>query len=154
MAILDIFKSKQGKAEEKLKRPSKGVLKKPASPAVPNGKQASKSAKKKSVKKDAQIKVAKEGTSEIASMILSAPHITEKASFLSEEGAYVFKVAKRSNKILIKKSIKELYGVEPRKVAIINVPSKVRLSRGRKGVRSGYKKAIVYLKAGDKIEVV
>lgn len=147
MAILDIFKSKKGKAEEKLRRPSKGVFKKP----ITNKVEAP--AKKVSVKKDAQVKVAKEGTSEIASIVLSAPHITEKATFLSEGGAYVFKVSKRSNKILIKKAIKELYGLEPRKIGIINIPSKIRLSRGRKGVKSGYKKAVVYLKKGDKIEI-
>ena len=90
----------------------------------------------------------------LSGIIISRPHITEKASNLAEKGAYVFVVNKRANKLEIKEAIKELYKVTPVKINIINVPSKQTGFRGRKGVKSGYKKAIVYLEEGDKIETI
>ncbi len=159
MAFLDIFKGKKSKADEKLKRPSKGVLKRPdsskkkpvvaATKPVKTARLGSAKSRQASKAKFAGIK----GGSEVSSLFIGAPHITEKASFLSEKGVYVFKVPKRANKILVKRAVKDLYGFEPKKVGIVNIPSKTRFSRGRRGVSSGYKKALVYLKEGDKIEI-
>jgi len=84
-----------------------------------------------------------------------APHITEKATLLAEkDNQYVFKVAEDANKIEIKKAIEGLYGVKVEKVRIIKVPKK-RRRRGRiEGWRKGYKKAIVKIKEGQKIEIL
>lgn len=80
-----------------------------------------------------------------------APHITEKATFLGEKNAYVFKIEPEFNKIMVKQTVKKQYNVEPTKVRIINIPGKMVFIRRRKARRPGYKKAVVYLKKGEKI---
>ena len=158
MALLDLFKKRKKKKglDDKLKRPPKGALKKPKTvktvktekkekPEI-KGKKADTQEKPKAEHK---IKTA----SRSASLSILNPHITEKSTLLSESGVYVFKVSPRSNKVIIKRAISELYNVVPEKVNIVSVPSKSRRVRGKRGTRSGYKKALVYLKKGDKIEI-
>jgi large subunit ribosomal protein L23 len=82
------------------------------------------------------------------------PHITEKASLGSEGGKYVFRVRSSANKIEIRRSIEKLYKVTVRDVHTIIVPEKSRQVGRYMGTKSGYKKAIVTLKAGDKIDIV
>lgn len=84
------------------------------------------------------------------------PTITEKASFLSaaEKPVYTFVVKQSANKAAVKQAIKELYQVTAQKVAIIQMPSKKIVSRGKIGHKPGHKKALVYLKKGDKIDLV
>ena len=79
------------------------------------------------------------------------PHITEKATFLGEKNAYVFKIEPEFNKIMVRQAVKKQYNVEPRKVRIINIPGKMVFIRRRQAQKAGYKKAIVYLKKGEKI---
>jgi large subunit ribosomal protein L23 len=86
--------------------------------------------------------------------LLKEPHISEKATFLSENGKYVFKVYKNANKSEIKKAISNLYGVVVKDVNIINIKAKARVAQGKKGEKSGYKKAIVTLEKGHKIEIL
>ncbi|MDP2947095.1 MAG: 50S ribosomal protein L23 [Nanoarchaeota archaeon] len=86
--------------------------------------------------------------------LLKEPHISEKATFLSENGKYVFKVYKDANKSEIKKAISNLYGVVVKDVNIINIKAKARIAQGKKGEKSGYKKAIVTLEKGHKIEIL
>jgi large subunit ribosomal protein L23 len=88
--------------------------------------------------------------------ILLSPRITEKGAYLSELGCYVFNVAPGANKQEIAQAVKNIFKVTPRKVAIITIPSKTVQTRGtnRKGVAGGGKKAYVYLKKGEKIELV
>lgn len=47
-----------------------------------------------------------------------------------------------------------MYGFKPVKIRIINTHSKKRVVRGKKGMKPGFKKALVYLKEGDKIEFI
>lgn len=84
--------------------------------------------------------------------ILLSPHQTEKASFLSAERQYVFKVAPLANKIEIKKAVERLYGVQVERVGILKVPSKTRRLGRFEGEKAGFKKAIVKLREGEKIE--
>lgn len=85
--------------------------------------------------------------------VIIKPRQTEKAVILKEKNVYVFDVEKTANKSEIKKEIKRLYKVEPVKVNIaINSPKKV-FVRGRIGTKGGVKKAYVYLKKGDKINL-
>lgn len=85
---------------------------------------------------------------------LIKPRITEKASLKSEtENVYVFEVVKDSNKKSISKAVAELYKVTPVKVNITKNPSKAVFVRGKWGTKSGVKKAYVYLKKGDKMEI-
>ncbi len=87
--------------------------------------------------------------------ILHSPRITEKGAYLAEKGCYVFNVGKAANKGEIAAAIKAVYKVSPRKVTVARVPRKTAVVRGtnRTGMTAGGKKAYVYLKAGDKIEL-
>jgi large subunit ribosomal protein L23 len=80
--------------------------------------------------------------------------ITEKASTLSEKNVYTFNVTPSANKKEIKKAIFSLYKVNPVKINILKIPHKNIISKGKKGVRGGGKKAVVYFKKEDKIEIM
>ncbi|MEK7569509.1 MAG: 50S ribosomal protein L23 [Patescibacteria group bacterium] len=86
--------------------------------------------------------------------IIKNPRVTEKGSLLGATGAYVFDITDDAGKDEVKKAIFALYKVKPRKVNILKVPAKKMRSRGKVGVKSGGRKAVVYLSAGDKIEFV
>ena len=86
--------------------------------------------------------------------ILAKPHVTEKATDLAGKNQYVFKVWPASNKSEIKKAVEELYGVNVLNVRIINIPAKQRRLGRITGERGGYKKAVVKIKEGQKIEVL
>jgi large subunit ribosomal protein L23 len=88
-------------------------------------------------------------------LIIKKPRITEKSGIQAEAlGVYTFEVTDNANKKNIAKAVKELYKVTPVKINITNLPAKKVFSRGKVGRKSGVKKAIVYLKKGDKIEFV
>jgi large subunit ribosomal protein L23 len=88
------------------------------------------------------------------SWVLKAPKVTEKSAFISSGNAYTFDVAADANKIQIKQAIKEAYKVTPLKVNVINRKAHKATKRGRKIHVSAKKKAIVFLKKGDTIELV
>ena len=90
----------------------------------------------------------------IAYKILKKPHVTEKAGDLTSKNQYVFEVLPRANKTEIKKAIEEVYGVDVQRVQIVNIPKKRRIFQGIDGWRGGYKKAVVKIKKGQKIEVL
>lgn len=86
--------------------------------------------------------------------ILKSPRVTEKASNVIEHNVYTFNVATNTTKNEIKKEIFATYKVKPVKVNIVNIKPKNVISRtGLKGVKQGGKKAMIYLKKGDKIEL-
>jgi len=113
-----------------------------------------KSGKEPTEEKSAPVSSAKETKVDESWQILKAPQVTEKATWLSEKNQYVFKVWPRANKTEIKKAIENLYGVDVFSVKIIKVPAKRRKLGRIKGWRKGYKKAIVKIKEGQKIEVM
>ena len=86
--------------------------------------------------------------------VIKNPRVTEKASNISAQNVYTFNVSSSANKKEIKKAIFSLYKVKPIKINILPVPYKNIISRGKKGVRGGGKKAVVYLKKEDKIEFI
>jgi large subunit ribosomal protein L23 len=86
--------------------------------------------------------------------VLISPHITEKATKLAEKNQYVFRVEKGANKNEIKKEIENLYKVKVLDVKIINVPAKERRLGQISGWKKGFKKAIIKIKEGQKIEVL
>lgn len=95
------------------------------------------------------------GSSRRASVILRSPKITEKSSlFASEGGVYVFRVAQGSSKPEIKKAVEELYGVKVERVRVINMPARLRSFGRKSGFSPGYRKALVKLYKGQKIEYV
>ena len=86
--------------------------------------------------------------------IIKNPRITEKASFAMEQNVYTFDVLPGANKTEIKKAIFALYKVKPIRVNVLSVPKKNIMFRGEASRKGGGRKALVYLKAGDKIEFV
>jgi len=90
---------------------------------------------------------------DLASMILR-PRVTEKATMSAEGGVYVFEVSKDSNKNKIAKAIAVMYKVSPIKVRVVNLPAKSVFIRGKWGTKTAVKKAYVYLKKGEKIEII
>lgn len=86
--------------------------------------------------------------------ILTSPHVTEKSGLLAEQNSYVFKVSPSANKQEIKKAVQDLYGVAIQKVAVINIPRKARRLGRNQGFKSGYRKAMVKLAEGEKIEIM
>ena len=88
------------------------------------------------------------------SWVIVNPRITEKSAFLTGVRGYTFNVDTRANKVQIKKAVKEIYGVEPVKITTLTKKARKTIKRGRKVHVSGSKKAVVFLKKGDKIEFV
>lgn len=82
------------------------------------------------------------------------PRVTEKSGILHEsQNVYTFEVTKEATKHSVEKEIKTLYKVTPVKVRVINLPAKNVIVRGRRGTQSAVKKALVFLKKGDKIDL-
>jgi len=85
--------------------------------------------------------------------IIRKPHITEKATDLNTIGKYVFMVEPSATKNEIKKALKKIYSVDVVKIQTITRPAKEKKFRSRAGIKTGYKKAVVTLKEGQKIEI-
>ena len=87
--------------------------------------------------------------------IIVRPRVTEKATMLSEKGraVVVFEVTRKANKRNVALAVQTLYKVVPVKVAVLRVPPKKSFVRGRISHGVTTRKAYVYLKEGDKIEV-
>ena len=83
---------------------------------------------------------------------LVAPHTTEKATDFSARGIYVFQVASGANKRAVARAVAARYGVMVTRVRMAVQPAKER-RRGRQiGWKRGFKKAMVQLKEGQRIE--
>ncbi|HIC24090.1 MAG: 50S ribosomal protein L23 [Planctomycetota bacterium] len=81
--------------------------------------------------------------------------ITEKSTFQTEsQNAYVFKVAKDTNRIQVKAAIEEIFDVKVRKVNTINQSGKRRRVGRSMGFTSGFKKAVVTLEPGYEIDLL
>lgn len=91
----------------------------------------------------------------LASVIV-APRITEKAVTMSEQNVYTFIVRPTATKFAVRDAIKALYNVTPVKVNIVNKKAAKRTKgfQGKTVHDKGMKKAYVYLKKGDTINLV
>jgi len=156
MSFKDFFKRKKEpesiKEEPSSSKATEGQEKDASSEALV------KEEKKKTVKEAEKVskktvKDSKKTDEGLAYRILKAPHITEKSTNLVKNNKYVFKVYKRSNKPEIRKAVEKLYNVDVLNVKIIKVGPKKRIFKGIKGERKGYKKAVVEIKKGQKIEI-
>jgi large subunit ribosomal protein L23 len=85
--------------------------------------------------------------------VILAPVITEKATVLSEQNKVVFRVAMDSTKDEIARAVEALFSVQVTKVNTLITKGKKKRFRGRVGVRSDVKKAIVTLAEGQSIDV-
>ncbi len=84
--------------------------------------------------------------------VLRRPLITEKSTALQAEGKYAFEVAREANKPQIKQAVEKAFKVEVTAVNVLTVPGKSRRLGRRLLPPRPWKKAIVTLKPGDKIE--
>ncbi len=84
--------------------------------------------------------------------VLTQPRISEKAGRLAGMNKYVFKVANKANKVEVKKAVEAAYKVRVTQVNIVTNQGKKRNFGSKTGMTSAFKKAIVTLKQGDKIE--
>jgi large subunit ribosomal protein L23 len=85
--------------------------------------------------------------------VIRRPVITEKNTLLSEQNKYTFEVAKDANKPQIKAAVEMAFKVKVVSVNVIHVPGKMRRAGRRRGMTPSWKKAIVTLVPGDKIEL-
>jgi large subunit ribosomal protein L23 len=86
------------------------------------------------------------------SNILIKPHITEKATMSAESSVYVFEINPKATSKDVAKAFIEKYKITPIRINTVTIPAKNVVVRGKRGKKSGYKKAYVYLKKGEKIE--
>lgn len=152
MSLLDRFKKSEKKETASIPK-KKTIL------------GAEKSGKGENLKKEAGKKIEKAERSRTpkeriisAYRVIKEPHITEKASYLGEQNKYIFKIEPRANKSEVKKAVETLYNTKVMKVNIIcSAPKKRRVGKNegwRGGLKKGFKKAIVTLKKGEKIEII
>lgn len=78
---------------------------------------------------------------------------TEKGSAMQALNKYLFWVDKSSNKIEIKKAVEDIYKVKADSVNTVTMRGKLKRVRYAIGKTSDWKKAVVTLKAGNKIDV-
>lgn len=79
---------------------------------------------------------------------------TEKGADMMPLGKYLFWVDAKANKVEISDAVESIYKVKVGKVNTINVKGKPKRVRYTMGMTSGWKKAVVTLKEGNKIDVV
>ena len=120
---------------------------------VKKTKKAASSKKATTKKADAAPKKAAKQVTGDAYRVLVRPLVTEKTASLASEGVYTFQVAPGTNKVTVRQAVKALYGVTPARVNILNQRGK-RVRFGRvAGRRNHWRKAYVYLKKGQHIDV-
>ncbi len=86
--------------------------------------------------------------------ILRRPLITEKNTAIqAPQGKYAFEVAAGANKEQVKQAVEKAFNVSVTGVNMMTVPGKGRRARGRIVMTPSWKKAVVTLKPGDKIEL-
>lgn len=85
--------------------------------------------------------------------VLRRPLITEKNTMLQAQGKYAFEIAREANKPQIKQAVEKAFKVKVLAVNVMTVPPKTRRVGRRQVLTQSWKKAIVTLKPGDKIEL-
>ena len=85
--------------------------------------------------------------------VLRRPLITEKNTNLQSQNKYVFEVDRGANKPDIKQAVEKTFKVTVTDVNLVNVPGRIRRVGRRQVTTPPMKKAVVTLKAGDKITI-
>ena len=85
--------------------------------------------------------------------VLRRPLITEKSTALQAEGKYAFEVARAANKTQVKDAVEKVFNVTVTGLNLMNVAGKPRRLGKRELPAKPWKKAVVTLKPGDKIEL-
>ena len=87
------------------------------------------------------------------SQIILAPVMSEKSYAGAPDGKYTFRVHSHAHKTQIRQAVESLFEVDVVSVNVVKVQAKPKRRGLIKGTRPGWKKAVVELKAGDKIEI-
>jgi len=87
-----------------------------------------------------------------ASQIVLAPILSEKSYNGIESGTYTFKVHADAHKTQIRQAVEQLFDVKVTRVNVIKVQAKPKRRGLFKGTRPGFKKAVVQLRPGQRIE--
>ena len=85
--------------------------------------------------------------------VLLAPVVSEKSYSLITDRKYTFKVHRNAHKTQIRQAVEELFDVHVVNVNVLKVQAKPKRRGLSKGIRPGWKKAIVQLREGDAIEI-
>ena len=85
--------------------------------------------------------------------VVIAPVVSEKSYSLIENNKYSFRVHEKAHKTQIRQAVEELFDVKVEAVNIIKVRPKPKRRGLSRGIKPGWKKAIVQLRAGDRIEI-
>ncbi len=85
--------------------------------------------------------------------VLRKPFLTEKSQDLGKQNKYVFLVDLKATKPLIKRELEKRYNVKVKDVNIVNHKGKMKTWRNVVKRQTALKKAIITLKAGQKIEI-
>jgi len=85
--------------------------------------------------------------------VLIAPVVSEKSYGQIAQNRYTFKVHQDAHKTQVRQAVEELFDVKVLNVAIIKVQAKPKRRGAIRGIRPGWKKAVVQLKPGDSIEI-
>jgi large subunit ribosomal protein L23 len=110
--------------------------------------------KKKKKKKKSKVKFANfKEKAELVNNIIISPVVSEDAMNKEAQSKYVFKVSESSNKSEIKEALEARFKITVEKVNIIKYKTRAHKFRYRKGQKKGFKKAIVTVKKGEKIEL-
>ena len=89
----------------------------------------------------------------LATGVLLRPLLTEKIARMGADRAVAFVIGETATKVQVAQAVQALYGVIPTRVNVIRLPGKVVRSGARFGMRSPRRKAVVFLKKGDHIDV-
>ena len=85
--------------------------------------------------------------------VLLAPVVSEKSYSLLEANKYSFRVHPDAHKTQVRQAVEELFGVKVVGVNVLKVQAKPKRRGAHKGTKQGWKKAIVQVREGDKIEI-
>lgn len=85
--------------------------------------------------------------------VIRRPLVTEKNTSLQAQGKYAFEVAREANKNQVKQAVEKAFKVNVTAVNIISVRGRERRVGRRMVTGSSWKKAVVTLKTGDKIQI-
>jgi large subunit ribosomal protein L23 len=106
----------------------------------------------KATKTAKAVAVRTSGTTAVFNHVILRPRITEKAGIANEAlNVYTFEVSKNATKKTVAHAVKSLYKVTPLKIRTVSLPRKEVFNRGHFGHQPAVKKALVFLKKGDKI---
>jgi len=87
--------------------------------------------------------------------VLHGPMLTEKGTLMKEtDNKVIFRVAKEANKIEIRNAVEEIFKVKVQRVSTMNYKGKIKRMGKYEGKRPDWKKAIVTLKSGEKLDIV